>query len=154
MIRIKMGEEVMRSNIRARVRFDYIGLNKTSHFFFGNKPTEKIAIENRQQQATQLRNIPLPDIYIEELNTDFPIYTMYHEYTGETLAYAPLEVIVSAPTIEDIMCFILREEFRRVEILEPDQICISRVDVERFFFRMNETMRNLTDSLLKKASGR
>ena len=154
MVRIKIGAEVMRNNIRARVRFDYKGWKKVSRFFFGNKSSDKIATEIRQQQAIQLRNVPLHNISIEEINTDIPLYTIYQEQTDEVLAYAPMELIISASNIEDIMCFILREELRRVEILEPDQICITRGDMERCFVRINERVRDLSEDIYNKASDR
>jgi len=137
-----------------RVRFDYKGVIKTSRFFFGNKPTEKIAVETRQQQTAVLRNVPVQGIVIEEINTDIPLYTVYDEERDETVAYAPMEVTLTSDTIEDIVQFIMREEFRKIEILEPEQICVSRFDAERFLFRANETMRQAANEIGKKAGSR
>jgi hypothetical protein len=153
-VRVKIGEEVLRSNIRVRVRFDYKGIVKTNRFFFGGKPTEKIAIDCRQQQESLLRNVPLQGIYIDEINSDMPLYMVYDQDRDETVAYAPMEVTLSADTIADIIHFVMREEFRKIEILEPEHICVSRYDAERFLFQANETMRSVATEISKKASGK
>jgi hypothetical protein len=79
---------------------------------------------------------------------------VYDEARDETIAFAPMEVTLSADTIEDIVFFIMREEFRKIEIIEPEHIYVSRFDAERFLFKANETMRQAATELGKKTGSR
>lgn len=151
MVRMKIGEDVIAHNIRIKVRFDFKGAIKTSRFFFVGKPSEKIAVENRAQKADYWRNIPVQGISIEDVNIDLPLYSIYDETQDDVVAFAPMEVTLSADSIEDIVGFIMRDEFRKIVILAPDQLCVSRFDAERLFFRMNETMRMVAGELTRKA---
>lgn len=150
-MQVKICENALAGTLRVKVRFDFPGMTKTGRFFFGGKPSEELAEENRQQKANYWRNIPVQGICIEEVNAELPLYSFFDEKTGETTAYAPLEVTLHADCIEDIVGFIMRDEFRKIEILEPDHINVSRLDAERLFFRMNEAMRMAAGELVKKA---
>ncbi|HBS58039.1 MAG TPA: hypothetical protein DEA44_02090 [Firmicutes bacterium] len=151
MVQVKISENTLAGNLRVKVRFDFPGLTKTGRFFFGGKPSEELAEENRQQKANYWRNIPVQGMCIEEVNAELPIYFFHDEKTGEAMAYAPLEVTLHADCIEDIVGFIMRDEFRKIEILAPDHINVSRLDAERLFFRMNEAMRMAAGERVKKA---
>lgn len=151
MVRMKINENVIVNSIRVKVRFDFKGAIKTGRFFFGGKPSEKIALENRAQKADYWRNIPVQGICIEDVNIDLPLYAIYDEAQDDVVAFAPMEVTLSADSIEDIVGFIMREEFRKIAILAPDHLRVSRCDAERLFFRMNETMRAVAGELTRKA---
>lgn len=151
MVRMKIGEDAVANNVRVRIRFDFKGTIKTSRFFFGGKPSEKIAVENRLQKADYWRNIPIQGISIEDVNIDLPLYSVYDETQDDVVVYAPMEVILRADFFEDIVGFIMREEFRKIEILAPEQLCVSKFDAERLFFRMNESMRMVAGEYYKKA---
>ena len=43
----------------------------------------------------------------------------------------PPELVVSADSLEDLLRFIIREEFRRIEILEPASILLNNREIER-----------------------
>jgi hypothetical protein len=144
-------EDNLASNLRVRVRFDFKGTMKSGRFFFGGKPSEKIAVENRLQKADYWRNIPVQGICIDDVNIDLPLYSVYDETQDNVVAYAPMEITLSADSIEDIVGFIMREEFRKIAILAPEHLCVSKFDAERLFFRMNETMRTVAGELKRKA---
>lgn len=151
MVRMKIGEDILVSDIRVKVRFDFKGTTKTNRFFFGGKPSEQIASENRLQKADYWRNIPIQGISIEEVNIDLPLYSVYDDVQDDVVAFAPMEVTLSADSIEDIVAFIMRDEFRKIAMLAPEQLCVSRFDAERLFFRMNETMRMVAGQFTRRA---
>jgi len=65
----------------------------------------------------------------------------------QTTAYAPVEMVVEADSLEDLMPLTLREEFRKIKILEPNQLLVSNNEVERFIFRVNEEYRSEIEEL-------
>ena len=48
---------------------------------------------------------------------------------------------MTADTLEDLLRFIFREEFRRIELLEPGSILLSKKEIERLLFRVNEFLQ-------------
>jgi hypothetical protein len=129
------------SKLKFKVRFDYKGKPRPARFFFGGRKTEDVAQEIREQQVALWRNIPMQGSYIENIDL-CEIYSVYDEEMDEEIAYAPLELIVSAESLEDLLRFIMKEEFRRVEILEPASIVLNNKEMERVLFKMNELMQD------------
>lgn len=128
------------SRIKFKVRFDYRGKPKPARFFFGGRKTADVAQEIREQQVTLWRNIPLQGIFVEGIDL-VEIYNLYDEELDDEVAFAPLELVVYADTLEDLLRFIMRDEFRRIEVLEPSTLVLKSRDVEKLLFRINENMR-------------
>ncbi|MEW5922084.1 MAG: hypothetical protein AB1796_14285 [Bacillota bacterium] len=126
--------------IKFKVRFDYRGKPKPARFFFGGRKTEDVAQEIREQQVTLWRNLPLQGIFVEGIDLG-EIYNLYDEELDDEVAFAPLELIVYADTLEDLLRFIMREEFRRIEIMEPPSLVLNCRDVEKLLFRISEIMQ-------------
>ena len=61
---------------------------------------------------------------------------------GEKIAYAPVELTVTADSLEDLFAFVLREEFRKIKILEPEELTLSNFEMERTIFKMGQEYRN------------
>lgn len=150
MVKTRVNGEMVNVPLRLKVRFDYRGVAKSKGLFFGGKNVEQVAEEVREHKAALLRNVPVQGIYIEDIDTSSEVYTVMDEATGGLVAYAPVLVTIKAEVIEDVVRFIMRDEFRKVEVLEPDQVILSRVDVERFLFRMNEELRSYRQILERK----
>lgn len=129
-----------RKKIKFKVRFDYKGKPKPARFFFGGKKTEDVAHEYREQQIARWRNVPFQGIAVENIDPG-EIYSVYDEETDEEIAYAPLELLIFADTLEDLLRFVFKEEFRRIEILEPGSILLSNKEIEKLLFRMNEFLQ-------------
>ncbi len=123
-----------------KVRFDYKGKPRPARLFFGGKKTEDVALEIRDQQVSLWRNIPLQGLFVEDLELG-EIYSIYDEELDEDVAFAPLEMLIRADCLEDILYFILREEFRRIEILEPRNINLSNKETEKLLFKTNELLQ-------------
>ncbi|MDO9535934.1 MAG: hypothetical protein Q7J85_11535 [Bacillota bacterium] len=129
------------SKLKFKVRFDYKGKPRPARFFFGGKKTEIVAQDFRDQQVALWRNVPLQGLLVENMDLG-EIYSVYDEEIDEELAFAPLELVVSADSLEDLLRFIVRDEFRRIEILEPASILLTNREVERLLFKINEHMQN------------
>ena len=136
-------KELQEENIRLKfkIRFDYKGKAKPPRFFFGGKKAEIAAQDIREKQVTLWRNMPLQGLSIDDVEMG-DIYYLYDEDLDEDAAYAPLEMMVTADSLEDLLHFVLREEFRRIEILEPKNIRINNRETERLFFKINELMQS------------
>ena len=134
-------EQRVYSRLKFRVRFDYKGKPRPARFFFGGKRTENVAQELRDQQVALWKNVPLQGINIENMDLG-EVYSVYDEEMDEEIAFAPLELIVSADSLEDLLRFVFREEFRRIEILEPGNLILSGKEIERLLFKMNELFHN------------
>ncbi len=125
---------------KIKVRFDYRGLPRPARFFFGGKGSREMAEEHRQQQAAVWRNVPIQGVRIDD--TDYyELYSVYDDLEDEQLFYAPLEVKATVDSLEECVRFICRDEFRKIEILEPAQVNMSSRDLERIFFKLNETLQ-------------
>lgn len=141
MVRVKIGDELVQSKIRFRVRFDFKGEYRPGKFLFGGKPIELAAQENREEQVALLRNLPIQGAAIEDYDITLDPYITQDDQLGERIAYAPALLTIMADTVEDMVRFVTREEFRKLEILEPSQMMITSNDLERMLFCMSEELR-------------
>ncbi len=142
------------TKLRLKVRFDYRGEGKQGRLFSRWKDGQEVAEEIREQKAILLRNIPIQGVKIEEINTNGEVYVVYDENSGREVAYAPVEVVLEADTIEDVIPFLLRDEFRKVEVLSPSRITLDKYQVERIIYKMNEELRTYRLYLEKRMNSR
>lgn len=135
-------EKVTRSNTRilARVRFDYRGRPRPSRFFFGGKSTEDAATELRQQQAGLWRNIAIQGITVDNIELG-EVYTVVDGEYDDEVAFAPMELDVTADCLDVLIRLAVREEFRRIQIKDPENMVIPRQDMERIIFQVHEQMK-------------
>lgn len=154
MVRTRVGDEMINSIIRVKIRLDYKGLQKPGKFFFGGKTTEEVAEEARDQQVAMLRNVPLQGIAIEEVDMSRDVYIVFDEIINAQVAYAPVVLTVTADSLEDVVRFIAREEFRKIEILEPENIMLTQTDIERVLFRVSEELRSYRIIMERKYNAR
>lgn len=154
MVNTRVGEEVVRKKIRLRVRLDYKGVNRPGRFFFGGKSTDEVAEEIREQQVGLMRNIPMQGIAIEEVDMSADVYTVFDDVLNVQVAYAPVIFTLLADGLEDVLKFIVREEFRKIEFIEPDNMILARSDVERLLFKLGEEVKNYRLVLERKYSNR
>jgi hypothetical protein len=154
MVKTKVGDEMINSTIRVKIRLDYKGFHKPGKFFFGGKQTDEVAEEVRDQQVAMLRNVPLQGITIEEVDMSADVYTVFDEIVNTQVAYAPVVLTIRADSLEDVVRFIAKEEFRKIEILEPENIIMHQTDIERVLFRVSEELRGYRLLLERKFSSR
>ncbi len=126
--------------VKFRIRFDYQGRPKPAKFFLGGRNSESVAENVREQQMAMWRNIPIQGVKIENIDMG-EVYTVNDEDADGEIAFAPMELLVTADNVEGLVRFIVREEFRRIEILEPETVEMDKQVLEKLFFKMNEEMK-------------
>lgn len=104
----------------------------------------------REQKVALLRNVPMQGIHIEDIDMSGDIYTVYDDFTGSAVGYAPVVITVSCDTLDDAMRFVMKEEFRKVEVLEPEEITLNKIEIERLLFHVNEELKAYKAYLEKK----
>ncbi|MHB1127175.1 MAG: hypothetical protein ACYC2T_09480 [Bacillota bacterium] len=154
MIKAAVGDEILQDTLKLKIRLDYRGENRPGKFFFGGKNIERVAEEVREQRVALLRNVPLQGVTIEDIDVGADIYTVFDETSGVEVAYAPVILTARAESIQDALRLIMREEFRKVEILEPDHIYLNRSEIERLLFSMNEELQHLRGLWERRAGNR
>jgi len=141
MVKVRLGDEVVQSHIKFKVRFDFRGEYRPGKFLFGGKSMEQAAQEIREEQVSLLKNIPLQGIYVEDYDISPEPYVLFDENLGEKVAFAPAYITVIADSVEDIVKFVMREELRQLEIIEPAQMILTNKELERIMFKMSEELR-------------
>lgn len=138
--------------LRVKVRFDYVGNGKTKRALFGGKGLEESAEGLRQHKVSVLRNIPIQGITIEDIDMSQEIYSVYDEINARAIAYAPVIITFVADSLEDVLKFTAKEELRVVQILEPDEIRLSSIEMERLLIRVNEELVDYKQFLERKVN--
>lgn len=129
-------------SVKARIRLDFKAEDGGRKFFWKRPNLQEIAKTLRSKQVSLLRNLPFQGLSVEELDEEKDVYLIPDVVNHKEIAYAPLELTVDADSIEDLMQFTLREEFRKIKILEPNEISLSNGEVERLLFKVNEEYRD------------
>ncbi|MGE5371434.1 MAG: hypothetical protein ACM3QZ_05525 [Solirubrobacterales bacterium] len=138
------------NHLQLKVRFDYRGKGPKRRAFFGNTSVDKIAEGVREQKVAELRNVPFQGIIIDNIDMSIDVYTLQDDVTGGKIAFAPVLVTLTADSLENAVRFVMNEEFRTVEILQPERLTLERMDIERLLFRVNEELKNHLDLMEKK----
>ena len=128
------------AKIKINVRLDYRGQPRPARFFFGGRSSKEVAEELRQQQAAMWRNIPIQGVRIDDIEF-FEIYSVFDESDEDVINYAPMELKVTVDSLEECLRFVSRDEFRRIEFLEPAQLSLSNRELERILYKFGETIR-------------
>lgn len=132
-----------------RVRFDFVGKGKQGKLF-GSKNGEQLAEEVRQHKVTLIRNVPIQGIYIDDIDMSQEIYTVQDDITGKKVAYAPVSIVFYADSMEDAVKFTMKEELRKVEVLEPEEVTLSKFEIERLLLKVSEELINYKGYLERK----
>ncbi|MGB9885933.1 MAG: hypothetical protein ACPLRW_02935 [Moorellales bacterium] len=143
----------MGAPLRLRIRLDYRGVAR-KRFLLGSRNSQQVAEDTREQKVNLLRNLPLQGIEIEQVDMQVSPYTLYDEAQGAEITYAPVVLTLRAESLEDVVRFLFWEEFRKVEILEPEELLLDRHQLERLLFRIGEGAQESRLALEKKLTGR
>lgn len=128
--------------LKAKIRLDFKAENNSARFFWQRRDLRETAQNIREQKVSLLRNLPFQGIQVAELNPDHEVYLVPGEGNSGGTAYAPVEMVVEADSLEDLMQLTLREEFRKIKVLEPEKLFLSPTEMERFLFKVNEEYRS------------
>lgn len=135
--------------IKIKMRFDYKGQVKNSKLF-GNKQPEQLAEENREHKVTMLRNIPMQGISIVDIDMSMDVYSVIDEISGKKIAFAPVVITLVADGLENAIRFAAQEEFRTVQVVEPDALNFTAGDTEKLLFRVSQEIMDFRNQWLKR----
>jgi len=125
--------------LRAKIRFDYqVSAEGKKRFFWQRLDLAKIANEKRTKQISLLKNLPFQGLSIADLNSDHEVYLVPEDAHNPETACAPVELLVEADSLEDLMQLTLMEEFRKIKVIEPSELFLTNAELERFLFKINE----------------
>jgi len=127
--------------LKFKVRFDYIAEAKSGKFF-GSKNTGEQAEEVRQHKVALIRNIPVQGISVDDIDMSQEIYTIIDEFTGKAAYYAPVLIFFTADSLEDTVKFAMKEEFRTIEMIEPEEINLSQMETVKLIQKACEELMN------------
>lgn len=142
-MKIRIGNELLTEHIRVRIRVDYRGESRSGRFFFGGKSKEQVAETMREQQVALLRNVPMQGILIEDVDLSIDVYAVSEANGRHTheVAYAPIILTLRIENLDDVLPFLIKPEFRKIEFLSPETISLHRLDMERLLFRLSQTFQ-------------
>ncbi|MGE5380441.1 MAG: hypothetical protein ACM3NT_05175 [Methylocystaceae bacterium] len=138
------------SQLRLKVRFDYRGTAKRGRVLKTGLSEIQAAEAVREQKANYLRNVPIQGIHIEDIDMSLEVYNVFDDLANEKAGFAPLTIVVTADSIEDALRFVMKEEFRKVEVLEPAEFHLSKLDIERLLFSVNDEIKSYRMYLQRK----
>ena len=107
----------------------------------------KAAMSRPKNAAAQNRliNVPVQGQY-RKIDMSMEVYTLFDEFTNRFASCAGF--IFSVESLEDAIKFIMKD--RTIEVLEPNEINLSRLETERLLSRINEGLQNYRLYLEKK----
>ena len=142
---------VLNGSIRAKIRLDFKGKGKHGRLF-GGRSLEQGAEDAREHNVTLFRNVPLQGVQVDDIDISGAVYTVVDELSNTETAYAPVVLQVSADSLEEMIPFIIRQEFRKIEVIEPASLELDRHHLERLLFRLAEETINYKRYLERKYS--
>lgn len=141
MVKVLVGDEIVQRPVKAKIRLDYKGETKPSKFLFGGKNLDQAAEEAREQKVALLRNVPVQGILIEDIDMSSEVYVVQDDITGNNIAFAPVQITVACDSIEDLSKFVVADEFRKIEILEPEQMYYTKLELERLLYKISQEIK-------------
>lgn len=153
MIKVRINDETVSGKMRFRIRMDFRAEEKSGRFFFGGKTSEAMAEIIREQQMGLLKNVPLQGLTFEDFDASMDIYLVNEgdHRRKQEVAFAPLLVTLKADNIEDVFPLLLRTEFKKIEVLGPDNISLERADLERLLYSIFKSFRQEIKNLELKS---
>ncbi len=147
-MKIKINDEIVTEKLGLRIRLDFRAEERSGRFLFGGKTNLAMAESVRDQQINLLKNVPLQGIYLQDFDSTMEVYVMTEETNRRSreVAYAPLILTLKADNIEDVVPFLLKPEFRKIEILGPDNINMTKQGMERLLFSVSKLFRAKIES--------
>jgi hypothetical protein len=87
---------------------------------------------------------------ILDIDVSADVYTVYDDINNSETAYAPLILTIRADALENVIRFITRDDFRKIEVLDPAYITLNHSEIERLLFKVHEEMKESRSRLEKK----
>ena len=127
--------------VKAKIRFDFKADTGKRRFFWQRRDLSQAAREIREQKVSLLKSLPFQGLNMAEFDLEHEVYLVQDD-ESKAVAYAPVEMLVEADSIEDLMQLTLRTEFRKIKVLEPEKLLLFTSEMERFLFKVNFEFRS------------
>ncbi len=135
--------------IKVKIRFDYVGRAKSGKLFSKNN-VEQLADNTRQQKVAKMRNVPMQGVRIDDIDMSQDIYTLVDDITGKNVAYAPVVITFEADKMDEIIKFIVMEEFRTIDIIEPTELLLAKGEIEKLLFVVSQELSDYREGLMRQ----
>lgn len=133
--------------VKAKIRLDYKANGGPRKFLWQRQDLRETAKEIRVKNVALLRNLPFQGLNVADFDLEHEVFVVPGDGNVKETAYAPVELTVEADSLEELMQFTLKEEFRKIKILEPEKMQLSNGELERFLFKMNVEYRSEIEEL-------
>ena len=138
-----------REGILVKIRLDFKGKGR-KNFLFKGRSTEKAAEDTREHQLALFRNIPVQGAEILDIDAGNEVYTVFDDLNNSEVAYAPLILTIRADSLESLLKFTARDEFRKIEVLDPSEMILGHNDLERVLYQVYEEIKEVRSSLERR----
>lgn len=143
MIKVKINDETQSRKLRLKIRLDFRAEEQSGRFFFGAKTCETMAQTLREHQVSMFKHVPFQGVIFEDFDPSMDIYVVNEGDPRRTkqAAYAPLWITMRIEHIEDVFPFLIKPEFKKLEVLDPQNITMQKIELERLLFMMFKSFR-------------
>jgi len=143
LIKVRINDETISAKLKFRIRLDFRAEEKSGRFFFGGKTSEAMAEAAREQQMGLLKHVPLQGISFDDFDAGMDIYLVKEEVhrRRQEVAYAPLLITFKADHVEDVFPLLFRPEFKKIEVLGPENISLERLELERLLYSFSKNFQ-------------
>ncbi len=140
-----MEKEPGAQRLRFRVRFAYRVSAGRFRILTKRKDIKKEAAAKRRKKVNILQQVPVKGIEILEIDPNHTVCLKEEE--GRGVAYAPVEVLFEADSLEDAIPFLMSNDFSNVELICPEQVALSTQALEQVIEKMQDELEGYRSRL-------
>jgi uncharacterized membrane protein len=123
-----------------RMRLEFKATARPFRLFRKKKDLKEEAATLRRKRVPILQQVPIQGIDILEID---PHHTVYiKDEDGRKAAYAPVEILFEAESLDDAIPFLVSKEFCNVELMYPEQVTLRPQEFERIIGKANDQLKN------------
>jgi uncharacterized membrane protein len=123
-----------------RMRLEYKATARPFRLFRKGKDLKEEAATLRRKRVPVLQQVPIQGIDILEIDTHHTVYIKDED--GRKAAYAPVEILFEAESLDDAIPFLVSNEFCNVELMYPKQVTLSPQEFKQIIEKANNELRN------------
>ncbi|MDD2556201.1 MAG: DUF1616 domain-containing protein [Syntrophaceticus sp.] len=124
-----------------RIWLEYKATARPFGLFQKRKDLKEEAATLRRKRVPILHQVSITGIDILEIDPHHTVYIKDDE-DGRKAAYAPVEILIGAESLDAAIPFLVSKEFSNVELLYPDRLALSPQEFEQVIEKANDELRN------------
>ncbi|MFA6808187.1 MAG: hypothetical protein WCR27_04270 [Eubacteriales bacterium] len=146
-MRVRINDNTVSDNLILKIRLDFRAEGKNGRFFFGTKTCQAMAELCREEQKNILKNVPLKGVVLLDIDMSMDIYSIQEgeRRRKREIAYAPLLLTIQVDSIENIIPLIIRQEFKQIELVKPENYNVSKLELKRLIYVIHNTYYHLNN---------